>query len=199
VSPARLLVCASGGGRSLENLVQAARRGALDAEVALVVASKPGIGALERARRLGIPWLVLDPERELSPERLSEELFAAADEAGCALVVLAGWLRLLRVPERWRGRVVNIHPALLPAFGGRGYWGLRVHRAVLERGSWFTGCTVHLVDDEYDHGPILLQRVVRVRKGDTPETLAARVFRAEKKALPEALRRLLAGESGPPE
>jgi phosphoribosylglycinamide formyltransferase-1 len=98
LSRARIAVFVSGGGRSLENLVEAARRGDFDAEIALVVASKAGIGALERARRAGIPWIVLDPERALSPERLSAELFAAADEARCALVVLAGWLRLLRVP-----------------------------------------------------------------------------------------------------
>ena len=102
--------------------------------------------------------------------------------------MLAGFLRLLVVPERWLGRVLNIHPALLPAFGGKGFYGERVHRAVLEAGERVTGCTVHYVTNEYDAGPILLQREVPVLPGDTPESLAARVFEAEQRALPDAVR-----------
>jgi phosphoribosylglycinamide formyltransferase-1 len=107
--------------------------------------------------------------------------------------VLAGFLRLLLLPEAWVGRVLNIHPALLPAFGGKGYWGERVHRAVLERGVQFTGCTVHYVTNEYDAGPIVLQRCVAVRPDDTVASLAARVFEQERRALPEAIRLHLSG------
>ncbi len=183
-----LCVCVSGGGRSLANLAERIEAGELDARIALVVSSRADAGALERAREHGLEALVIDPERRLSPEEYSRALFAACEERGVELCVLAGFLRLLSIPPEWRGRVINIHPSLLPAFGGKGYYGMRVHRAVIERGCWFSGCTVHYVDDEYDHGPILLQRCVRVAPDDTPETLAARVFEEEREALPEAIR-----------
>lgn len=183
-----LCVCVSGGGRSLANLAERIESGELDARIALVVSSRPDAGALQRAREHGLETLVIDPHHRLAPEAYSRELFAACEARGVELCVLAGFLRRLSIPPAWRGRVINIHPALLPAFGGKGYYGMRVHRAVIERGCWFSGCTVHYVDDEYDHGPILLQRCVRVEPQDTPETLAARVFEEEKLALPEAIR-----------
>jgi len=189
--PAPIAVLASGGGRSLENLAECARRGELAVELRLVVSDRPEAGVLRRAERLGIPTLVLPWERGSAPEAYGRRVFAAVEEAGCELVVLAGFLRLLHVPARWLGRVLNIHPALLPAFGGKGFYGDRVHRAALERGVRFSGCTVHLVDNQYDHGPILVQRVVPVRADDTVESLAARVFEEEKIALPEAIRGLL--------
>lgn len=193
MSPARpIAVFVSGGGRSLENLALLARRGELEVEIALVVSDRGGIRALERAERLGLATLVLPWRATGGAAAFSERAFAALDERGCELAVLAGFLRLLSVPQRWRGRVLNIHPALLPAFGGQGFYGERVHRAVLERGVQFTGCTVHLVDDAYDHGRIVLQRCVEVRPDDTPESLAERVFEEEKLALPEAIRRTLA-------
>jgi phosphoribosylglycinamide formyltransferase-1 len=195
-APLALAVFVSGGGRSLENLAERIAAGALPCRIALVISSRADAGALERAERLGLEALVLDPRRELTPEEFSARAFAAAEERGVELVVLAGFLRLLRIPERWHGRVLNIHPALLPAFGGAGSYGDRVHRAVLARGSWFTGCTVHYATDEYDAGPILVQRVVRVLPGDTVESLAARVFEEEKVALPEAILRHLARGPG---
>jgi phosphoribosylglycinamide formyltransferase-1 len=188
-SPRSIAVFVSGGGRSLENLAETIARGELDARIGLVVSSTPKAFALERARRLGLTAIVLDPDRRLSPGELSADAFAAVEAYGCDTAVLAGFLRLLVVPERWIGRVLNIHPSLLPAFGGKGFYGLRVHEAVLARGCEFTGCTVHYVTNEYDAGPILHQRVVAVRPDDTPEALAARVFEEEKLALPEALRR----------
>lgn len=188
-APRSIAVFVSGGGRSLENLQETIARGELDARIALVVSSTPKALAIERARRLGLTSLVLDPARELSPERYGADAFAAVEAYGCDTVVLAGFLRRLVVPERWAGRVLNIHPSLLPAFGGQGYYGRRVHEAVLARGCEYTGCTVHYVTDEYDAGPILHQRVVAVRPDDTPDSLAARVFEEEKLALPEALRR----------
>lgn len=187
-----IAVLVSGGGRSLENLAEAIARGEVPGKLALVLSSTPKAFALERARRLGIPAVVIDPERKLSPAEFSRDAFAAIESFDCEVAVMAGFLRLLPVPARWKGRVLNIHPALLPAFGGKGFYGDRVHRAVLESGVAETGCTVHYVDDEYDHGPVLLQRRIAVLSGDTPETLAARVFEEEKIALPEALARHLA-------
>ncbi len=204
----RVAVLVSGGGRSLENLVACCRAGLLPdaseaqpdaadadpvaAEVALVVADRAGIGALERATRLGVPALVVHPRDHADADAFGAAVFEAIERAGCELVVLAGFLRLLPIPERWAGRVLNIHPSLLPAFGGKGFWGDRVHRAVLERGCWFSGCTVHYVTDEYDQGPILVQRCVRVAPDDTVASLAAKVFAEECLALPEAVRLHLA-------
>lgn len=191
----RFAVLVSGTGRHLENLARLAAAGELDGTPALVVSSKAGVAALDRAARAGVPALVLDPERKLSPVEFGEAAFEAIEGHGCDTVVLAGFLRMLVVPARWSGRVVNIHPSLLPAFGGQGFYGDRVHRAVLERGCEVTGCTVHLVDDEYDHGRVLVQRWCPVEADDTPATLAARVFTEELAALPEALHRLW---NGPP-
>ena len=193
-APTRIAVFVSGGGRSLENLVQVIERGELDARIAIVLSSTSKAGALARAARLGIPAVVIDPERKLAPLAYSRDAFAAVESAGADVVVLAGFLRFLPIPTHWIGRVLNIHPALLPAFGGKGFYGDRVHKAVLERGVQFTGCTVHYVDNEYDHGPILLQRCIPVRPDDTPESLAARVFEEEKIAYPEAIRLFQEGQ-----
>jgi len=187
-APMRIAVLVSGGGRSLENLSEEIARGEVPGELVLVLASNRKAFALERAKRLGIPSVVVDAEKKLSPAEFSREAFAAIERAGADVAVMAGFLRLLPLPESWIGRVLNIHPALLPAFGGKGYYGDRVHEAVLAAGVKETGCTVHYVDNEYDHGPVLLQRRVLVREDDTVETLGARVFEEEKIALPQALR-----------
>lgn len=188
----RLAVLVSGSGRSLANLAERAVDGRLSAEVALVVASKPGIGALAHAARHGIEALVVDPARELEPDAYSRAVFEACEQRAIDLVVLAGFLRFLPIPRRWEGRVINIHPSLLPAFGGLGFYGERVHRAVLERGCQVSGCTVHYATNEYDAGPILVQRAVPVFADDTPQTLAARVFEQELEALPQAIELALA-------
>ena len=187
----RIAVLVSGGGRSLENLAGAIARGDVSGRIALVLSNTPKAFALERARRLEIPAVVIDPERKLNPEEFSRDAFAAIESFECDVAVMAGFLRLLRIPERWLGRVMNIHPALLPAFGGKGYYGDRVHEAVLASGVKETGCTVHYVDNVYDHGPVILQRRIDVRPDDTVASLSARVFEEEKLALPEALRRHL--------
>ena len=189
---ARVAVLVSGGGRSLANLAEEVRAGNLRCELALVIASRAGIGGLDVAAQNGIEALVIDPARALEPAAYSEAVFAACEERDIALVVLAGFLRFLPIPERWLGRVLNIHPSLLPAFGGKGFYGLRVHEAVLKRGCKFSGCTVHYVTNEYDAGPILAQRCVPVLPDDTPEVLAARVFEEEKRALPAAIEEALA-------
>ncbi len=179
---------ASGGGRSLENLAEAIERGELDAELALLVSDRADAGVLARAERLGIPHLHV-PYRRAEAHAFSAKVFEEARDRGCELIVLAGFLRLLDVPDEWNGRILNIHPSLLPAFGGKGFYGDRVHRAVLDAGVSETGCTVHLIDREYDRGEILLQRRVPVLPGDTVESLGQRVFEEEKLALPQAIER----------
>ena len=191
-APACLAVFLSGTGRTLVNLAGAIGRGDLPAEIGLVVASRPCRG-IERARALGLRSMVI--EGEIEPESLERLL----EENRIDWVVLAGYLRLLPVPARWGGRVVNIHPALLPGFGGPGMYGDRVHRAVLKSGARESGCTVHLCDGGYDTGPIVLQRRCPVLEGDTPGTLAERVFALETEAYPEALRRLIEKNRDRPE
>lgn len=180
----RVATLISGGGRTLVNLADEADAGRLPIEIALVIASSECPGAA-RARERGLP-VVVEPG-EIDADRLESLLRGARAE----WALLCGYLKLVRIPDAFAGRVVNIHPALLPKFGGPGMYGLRVHRAVLAAGERESGCTVHLCDDVYDRGEILLQMRCRVEPGDAPETLAARVFELEKRAYPEALRRLL--------
>ncbi len=182
----RLAVLLSGSGRTLVNLAERIRAGRLHASIALVVASKECLGAA-RARELGIPTQVI--RGTIPPEQL--ELLCR--EHRIDWVVLAGYLKLLPVPRSLAGRIVNIHPALLPDFGGPGMYGHHVHEAVIKAGRTVSGCTVHLCDDKYDRGPIVLQRECPVRDDDTPDTLAARVFELECETYPAALELLLAG------
>lgn len=182
----RLGVLFSGGGRTLENLAAAAASGAIAASIEVAVSSHAEAGGMEKARKLGIPCRLAD-YRALGPG-LSRAIAGILAEAGVDLVALAGFIRRFDVPEGLEGRVLNIHPALLPDFGGKGFYGDRVHRAVLASGAKFSGCTVHYVTAEYDQGPIILQRIVPVAPGDTPESLAARVFAEECIAYPEAIR-----------
>jgi len=188
----RLAVLISGSGRTLENLLDRIAAGSLPAAVAVVVASRADVRGVQIAERAGLPVRVLPPAGQ-AVERWSERIFTACADAHADLVVMAGFLHLVRIPVAYVGRVINIHPALLPAFGGQGFHGMHVHRAVLDRGCTVSGCTVHLVDDEYDHGRVLLQKVVPVLPDDSPESLAARVFAAECQALPEAIERIAAG------
>ncbi len=192
-APLRLGVLVSGGGRSLENLAQQIQQNRLPAQIALVVSNSPAAFALERAVRLGIASLVIPHRDHASAQDFSRAIFSALEAQRIDLVVLAGFLRLLVIPEVWLGRVINIHPSLLPAFGGKGYFGERVHQAVIDRGVQFTGCTVHYVTNEYDSGPILVQRCIEVRASDDVHSLAERVFEEEKLALPEAIRLHAAG------
>lgn len=189
---ASLALLVSGGGRTLENLQSEIASGRLDARIALVIASRPGIGAIERASRLSLPHLVIP---DVPPSRRSDMVLQALSELQADWVLMAGWLSLLPIPEWLEGRVLNIHPALLPAFGGKGFYGDRVHRAVHESGCRVSGCTVHFADAVYDRGPILVQEAVPLEPGDTPDTIAARVFEAEKRAYPAALRLLLSGRA----
>jgi phosphoribosylglycinamide formyltransferase-1 len=190
-APRRLAVLLSGSGRTLENLLDRIAAGRLAATVAIVVASRPEVRGVDIARRAGLPVEVL-PREDRSTAAWSAAIFAACRSASAELVVMAGFLHLLEIPADFAGRVINIHPSLLPAFGGKGFHGEHVHRAVLERGCTVSGCTVHLVDDQYDHGRILLQATVPVLPDDSVSSLAARVFAAECDALPDAISRFQA-------
>lgn len=187
----RLAILISGGGRTLAYLHDAVAKGEIDAEIAVVIASAECGGAeLARGRGLAVEVIPGVIPREVLAERLAAH--------GVDWVVLAGYLKLLEIPREFAGRVVNIHPALLPKFGGHGMYGRRVHEAVLAAGEKESGCTVHFCDEEFDTGSIILQRRCPVLAGDTAEMLAARVFEEEKLAYPEALRRVLGtARSGP--
>ena len=182
--PMRVAVCVSGSGSNLAALLSAFPPANPEARVELVLSDRPGARGLDRARTAGVPAVVL-----ARPDDAGEWL-ARLDEAAVEFIVLAGYLK--RVPAgvvaRYPGRIINIHPALLPAFGGKGMYGRRVHEAVLASGARVSGCTVHVVDEEYDRGPILAQARVLVLPNDTPESLAARVLEEEHRLLPAVVR-----------
>lgn len=200
--PLKLAVLLSGGGTTLRNLVQRIDEGRLPAAISLVVASRP-CGGVELSRELGLRCEMVSRRSEATPPPrggddgqsavdptavFSERIFELVRESGAGLVVLAGFLSRIIIPDDFRHRVLNIHPSLIPAFCGKGMHGHHVHEAVLSRGAKVSGCTVHFADNEYDHGPIILQRVVPVLDEDSPGTLAARVFVAECEAYPTAIR-----------
>ncbi|MCX5685782.1 MAG: phosphoribosylglycinamide formyltransferase [Planctomycetota bacterium] len=189
----RLGVLLSGGGRTLENVLEHIRAGDLAAEVAVVIASRPGIRGIEVGKAAGAPTHLVRPKEYPTVEAYSDAMVRLLDEARVDLVCLAGFLSFWIIPERYAGRVINIHPARLPAFGGPGLYGHHVHEAVLARGCKVSGCTVHYVSNEYDEGPIILQRPVPVYAADTPDDLAARVFEQECIAYPEAIRLIAEG------
>ena len=189
----KLAVLISGGGTTLRNLLSHRADGKLDVELVAVISSNPRAKGLDYAAQAGIPIHVLPPCETVTAETYRDAVFGPCRDAQADYVVMGGFLKHVRIPSDFCNRVINIHPALIPAFCGKGYYGPRVHRAVLEYGAKVSGCTVHFVDDHYDHGPIILQRVVPVEDDDTPEQLAERVFAAECEAYPEAIRLLAAG------
>ena len=187
----KVAVCVSGGGTNLQAILDRVEDGTItNTEISLVISNKPGAYALKRAANKGIPSQVLVPKEFDSRETFGEELIRVLDEAGIDLVVLAGYLVIL--PENfvkaYEGRIINIHPSLIPSHCGPGYYGLRVHESVLARGNKVTGATVHFVDEGTDSGPIIVQKAVYVEQEDTPETLQKRVMeQAEWKILPQAI------------
>ena len=195
MSALRLAVLLSGSGRTLENLLDWAAAGRLAARIETVVSSRGDVRGVRVAERAGLPVHVL-PRAASSVAAWSAAIFDRCRAVDADLVVMAGFLHLVEIPADFTGRVINIHPALLPAFGGKGFHGMHVHRAVLDRGCTVSGCTVHLVDNEYDHGRVLLQRTVPVLPDDTADSLAARVFAAECTALPEAINQCAAARRG---
>ena len=192
VGPLRVAVLLSGEGTSLENLFEAIDAG-LPARVEVVIASKPGAGGLARAERRGVPARAVPRCEHRDVRAFNDALHAVLDDREIDLVALLGFLSPFEPRERFAGRVINVHPALIPAFSGKGFYGHRVHEAVLEAGVKITGATVHFADDEYDHGPIILQEAVPVRDDDTPDALAARVQAAERRLVPEAIRLIAEG------
>ena len=186
----KIAVFVSGGGTNLQALIDAADKGALPSgEIVLVLASSPKAFALERAAKAGIPSAVVSAKTEGSQAAAEEKMNALLKEHGVELIVLAGYLSILSedFTRRWDKRILNIHPSLIPAFCGKGYYGLRVHEEALRRGVKVTGATVHFVNEIPDGGEILLQQAVEVLPGDTPETLQRRVMeQAEWKLLPRA-------------
>lgn len=189
----RLALFASGGGSNVGAILDAVDGGRLRAEPVLLVSDRPGAGALARAEARDIPTAVLAP---LSDEAaFGKALLDALAAAEADTVALAGYLRKIPAPvvEAYRHRILNVHPSLLPAFGGAGWYGKKVHAGVIEYGCRVSGATVHLVDAEYDTGPIVLQEAVRVEPGDTPEALAARVLDVEHRLFPAALALLADG------
>jgi phosphoribosylglycinamide formyltransferase-1 len=178
----------SGGGTTVANVHRLVEEGSLDIEIAVVVASRPGTRAIERAEAWGVPSAVVPRKECADKEEFGRRVTAVLDEHRVELICMAGFLSLYPIPAHYEGKVLNIHPALIPAFCGKGYYGHHVHEAVVRSGVKVTGCTVHFADNEYDHGPIILQRAVPVSFSDDPDTIAARVFEQECEAYPEAIR-----------
>ena len=187
----RVAVCVSGGGTNLQAIIDALKSGKIrDAKIVRVVSNNRNAYALTRAENAGIEGVCVSPRDYENREKFNEALLSCLREAEPDLIVLAGFM--VAVPacviDAYRGKIINIHPALIPAFCGKGYYGLHVHEKVLERGAKVTGATVHFVDEDLDHGPILLQKAVEVREGDTPQALQRRVMEeAEWLLLPEAI------------
>jgi len=185
----RLACLASGGGRTILNLADQIDAGQLDAEIAGVLLSRTGLPAARRCADRGLP--AAEPAADSDVDAWIGGRLSRLEPD---LICLCGYLRLLPIEPWMVGRVINIHPALLPRHGGKGMYGRHVHQSVLDAGDAVSGCTVHVVDDRYDHGPTILQRECPVLPGDDSDTLAARVFEQECEALPEAIRRIASGQ-----
>jgi len=189
------MVLVSGGGTNLQALLDAEKTGGLGpGKIVLVVSDRPGVYALERAKTAGVPAVTVEPDKTIPPEerrhKLSDHILSLAESHHINLIVLAGFLSILKgkIIQQYSGKMINLHPALLPKFGGKGMYGEKVHRAVLDAGEQESGCTVHLVDAGTDTGPILLQRRVPVLSGDTPDSLAERIHKEEHIAIVEAVK-----------
>lgn len=186
-SKLRIVVLLSGSGRTLRNFLDHVDDGTLTARISLVISSRAGVRGLEIANEAGIATAVCDPRQFDSAEAFSRAVFDQCREAKADLVVMAGFMVHVLIPADFENRVVNIHPGLIPAFCGQGYYGSRVHQAVIDYGAKVSGCTIHFADNQYDHGPIIHQCVVPVLDDDTPATLADRVFEAECEEYPRVL------------
>jgi phosphoribosylglycinamide formyltransferase-1 len=191
----KLAVFASGGGSNFGAMLKAVDAGRLDAEPVLLVTDRPGVGAIEKAEAREVPVVVLPPAQFETEDAFADALLDALARHGATHVALAGYLKKVpvRVVQAFRHRMLNVHPALLPAFGGKGLYGERVHQAVIEHGCRVSGATVHLVDEEYDTGPIVLQEPVPVLADDTPRSLGARVLQVEHRIYPQALQLFATG------
>jgi phosphoribosylglycinamide formyltransferase-1 len=189
----RIGVLVSGGGSNLQAIIDAVNHQELPGNIAVVVSNKPGVFALERAKNRQIPTVVIDHRQYGSSREFSLAILRCLQEFRIDLVCLAGFLRILDplLIQEFRGRILNIHPALLPAFGGKGMYGHHVHEAVIASGAKFSGATVHLVTSETDIGPIVKQEIITVTDEDTADTLAAKVLQIEHRIYPEAIKLVL--------
>ncbi|WP_207399134.1 phosphoribosylglycinamide formyltransferase [Bremerella alba] len=186
-NPLRIAVLISGGGTTLRNLLERIREDQLPLEVVLVISSSSKAKGMSFAHEANTPCEVITVGQHPDKAEFSQAIFQACREHAVEMVVMGGFLKQIAVPSDFENRVINIHPSLIPAFCGEGFYGIRVHTAVLEHGAKVSGCTVHFVDDHYDHGPIIAQSVVEVLPEDQPEDLAARVFDAECHIYPATL------------
>jgi phosphoribosylglycinamide formyltransferase-1 len=177
----------SGTGGNALNLLKACREGRVPARPVLALASTPKAGGIAKLEAEGLKVVALERKAFESDEAYSEACYREVEAAGAEVICLAGWLKKLVVPRRWEGRILNIHPGLLPEFGGPGMYGMHVHHAVIAAGAKESGCTIHLVDNEYDHGAHLAEARVPVLPGDAPEDLQKRVYAEEMRLYPEAL------------
>jgi phosphoribosylglycinamide formyltransferase-1 len=182
-----IAVLISGGGTTLHNLIEKKRAGSLTVDFRLVISSRKDARGLAFAAEANIPSQVIRRRDYADPELHSQNIFEAIRKSGAALVVMGGYLEHLLIPSDFDHRVMNVHPSLIPAFCGHGMYGLKVHAAAIDFGVKISGCTVHWVDNQYDHGPIILQRACEVLPDDTPESLQRRVFALECEALPDAI------------
>ena len=184
----KLAVLASGGGTDLQSIIDASEKNGIDAKVVVVISDRENAFALKRAKKHGIDTYFADPKNKTREEH-EKEVSEIIDKYNVDLIVLAGYLRMLTpyFISKYRNKIINIHPALLPFFGGKGMYGEKVHKAVLDSGMKITGCSVHFVDESIDGGSIIIQRAVDVKDDDTVETLASRVLEEEHKILPEAI------------
>ncbi|CUU04342.1 phosphoribosylglycinamide formyltransferase-1 [Candidatus Thermokryptus mobilis] len=191
-----IAVFASGRGSNLMAILKAIEEGRLKARVVVVISNNSSSGALEIARSKGIDALHISRSQFSSDREYVDKILSELRKRNVELVVLAGYMKKIpaEVVSEYRNRILNIHPALLPSFGGQGMYGINVHKAVIESGVKITGVTVHIVDEEYDHGPIVLQKAVEVKDDDTPETLAERVLKVEHEVYPEAIRLFVEGK-----
>ena len=184
----RIAVLISSSGTTLQNFMDRIADGRLSATIVQVVSSNPEVYGVERARKAKLPLAIVTRKESGTREEFSRRIFDFCRAAQAELVCMAGFLQIVTIPDDFASRVMNIHPALIPAFCGKGFYGHHVHEAVLAYGAKVSGCTVHFADNEYDHGPIILQRTVPVLDDDTADLLAARIFVEECEAYPEAIR-----------
>lgn len=189
----QIVFFASGSGTNFQSVIEAVERGKINARIAGLITNKPDIGAIKRARSYNIPVNVIAPSSFNDQKKYESALLNTLKIWRPDLIVLAGYM--LKIPaaiiRAYAGKIINIHPALLPKFGGKGFYGLKVHEAVLDGNDTETGCSVHIVTEEYDEGPVLAQRKVPVHESDTPKTLAKRVLEQEHKLLPEVINNYL--------
>lgn len=192
-SPLKIVVLISGGGTTLKNLIDRIAAGSLNASIERVISNNPNAGGLQFATQASIDAKVISHKDFSGRASFSDAIFESIRETNAQLVVMGGFLRQLSIPDDFENRIINIHPSLIPAFCGKGFYGSKVHQAVQDYGCKLTGCTVHYVDDHYDHGPIIAQKSVAVVPEDDSKSIAARVFAAECELLPKVINQIAAG------